>query len=54
MFETPESDISMVIINEDVVRDKAPAEYIRSPRKKSSDSDDELGFEDQELTVRNI
>ena len=51
MFEVPGSDIVDVIIDEDTVRGKAPAQYVRRPSDVSPDVEDEPVFE--EVSARN-
>lgn len=51
-YEVPGSDIETVIINADVVKGKSPAEYIRR-KNVSSETDEDSGFEDQEIKVHN-
>ena len=44
MFEVPESDITCVRVDEDVINEKKPIEYIRAP--KQQDDSANMNFSD--------
>lgn len=50
MFEVPDSDITHVIINEDVIKGDKPAQYLHSPGGTTFDEEDS-GFEDEDVSA---
>ncbi len=52
MFEVPGSDISDVIIMEETVKEKKPAEYVRKPRNvESEDYESDSGLEEEKMSL---
>ncbi|XP_064608087.1 ATP-dependent Clp protease ATP-binding subunit clpX-like, mitochondrial [Liolophura sinensis] len=50
MFEVPDSDITHVIISEDVIKGDQPAQYLHSPGGTTFDEEDS-GFEDEDVST---
>ena len=48
MFEVPCSDITTVILTEDVVKGKNEPFYIRSPREIDNEAEEDSGYEEEE------
>ena len=48
MFEVPGSDITTVILTEDVVMGKNEPFYIRSPRELDNEAEEDSGYEEEE------
>lgn len=48
MFEVPGSNISTVVVTEDVVKGKSPPRYIYSSRTMDSEADEDSGYEEEE------
>jgi hypothetical protein len=38
MFEVPESDITCVRVDKDVINEKKPIEYVRAPKKTDNEN----------------
>ncbi|XP_046373572.2 ATP-dependent Clp protease ATP-binding subunit clpX-like, mitochondrial [Haliotis rufescens] len=53
MFDVPGSDISTVILTDEVVRGEKPASYVRSQRAPTPDIEEDSGYEEEELKVQN-
>lgn len=54
MFDVPGSDIRTVIVSDSVVTGKEPAKYIRSPDGVPAETEEEPGYEEEELKIHTI
>ncbi|CAH1797962.1 unnamed protein product [Owenia fusiformis] len=52
MFEVPGSDIVSVIVDENVIKNKANPEYVRAPKNESEDTEYDSGVEEDQINVR--
>ncbi|KAL5004557.1 hypothetical protein ScPMuIL_018013 [Solemya velum] len=54
MFDVPGSDIRTVIVSDSVVTGKEPAKYIRSPDGVPTETEEDAGYEEEELKIHTI
>ena len=47
MYEVPESDITCVRVDKDVINEKKPIEFIRAPKKRENDNQTQTNDDQQ-------